>query len=269
MRRTPCLPDRCRRRTSRASAGSHAGEHLRAGCEGSGSHGTCVETWTGAFRPERPALPARGHRDERCRGRRRRWRRATRPGRGRRACGREPGRVPVRGLRHGRPSCTRTASALQRDSVESTRPTDRPGLSCAASGTRSRSRSCSHSSPRSRPCTGPVQLLRRFGSRAALRLARFLTLPAERMGEELFRWRGGAAAARGTPCMPTSRRTSPVSGAFGWLLAMLGQRHGLPDRVGGSGELSAVLARRATAAAPRSRRASACSASAPRRSRCR
>ena len=35
---------------------------------------------------------------------------------------------------------------------------------------------------------------------------------------------------------------------FGWLLAMLGQQYGFPVPVGGSGELAAALARRATAA---------------------
>ena len=41
---------------------------------------------------------------------------------------------------------------------------------------------------------------------------------------------------------------APVSGAFGWLLAMLGQHHGFPAPVGGAGQLAAALARRAKSA---------------------
>jgi phytoene dehydrogenase-like protein len=98
------------------------------------------------------------------------------------------------------------------------------------------------------PVRGPVQLLTRIGTRAALRLARFLALPAKQMGEELF---GGEAARlllAGNAVHADVPTTSPVSGAFGWLLAMLGQRYGFPVPVGGAGQLSAALARRATAA---------------------
>ena len=47
---------------------------------------------------------------------------------------------------------------------------------------------------------------------------------------------------RATPCTPTRPVDAPVSGAFGWLLAMLGQHHGFPVPVGGAGELAAALA---------------------------
>jgi phytoene dehydrogenase-like protein len=73
------------------------------------------------------------------------------------------------------------------------------------------------------PVRGPVQLLRRIGTAEALRLARFLLLPAKRMGEELF---GGEAARlllAGNAVHADIPMTSPVSGAYGWLLAMLGQ----------------------------------------------
>jgi phytoene dehydrogenase-like protein len=98
------------------------------------------------------------------------------------------------------------------------------------------------------PVRGPVQLLRRIGTADALRLARFLALPAKRMGEELFRDEGPRLLLAGNAAHADVPVTAPVSGAFGWLLAMLGQKHGFPVPVGGAGELAAALARRARAA---------------------
>ncbi len=98
------------------------------------------------------------------------------------------------------------------------------------------------------PVRGPLQLLRRIGTADALRLVRFLLLPARRMGQELF----GSEAARlllaGNAAHADVPVDASVSGAFGWLLAMLGQHGGFPVPVGGSGELSVALARRAQAA---------------------
>ena len=98
------------------------------------------------------------------------------------------------------------------------------------------------------PVRGPAQLLRRIGAAETLRLLRFALLPATRMGEELF---GGEAARlllAGNTAHADAPPGAPVSGAFGWLLAMLGQHHGFPSPVGGAGELAAALARRAEAA---------------------
>ncbi|HEY0815656.1 MAG TPA: NAD(P)/FAD-dependent oxidoreductase [Pseudonocardia sp.] len=98
------------------------------------------------------------------------------------------------------------------------------------------------------PVRGPVQLLRRIGTAEALRLVRFALLPAARMGEELF---GGEAARlllAGNAAHADVPTTAPGSGVFAWLLAMLGQRHGFPTPVGGTGQLAAALARRAEAA---------------------
>jgi phytoene dehydrogenase-like protein len=98
------------------------------------------------------------------------------------------------------------------------------------------------------PVKGPVQLLRRIGTAEALRLLRFALLPATRMGEELF---GGEAARlllAGNTAHADAPPGAPVSGAFGWLLAMLGQHHGFPAPVGGAGQLAAALTRRAEAA---------------------
>jgi len=98
------------------------------------------------------------------------------------------------------------------------------------------------------PVRGPLQLLRRIGTADALRLVRFLLLPARRMGQELFRSEAARLLLAGNAAHTDVPVDSPVSGTFGWLLAMLGQHGGFPVPVGGAGELSAALARRAAAA---------------------
>ncbi|MFR9801245.1 phytoene desaturase family protein [Pseudonocardia sp. RS010] len=101
------------------------------------------------------------------------------------------------------------------------------------------------------PVRGPARLLRRIGTAEALRLARFLLLPAKRMGEELFGGEGARLLLAGNAVHADIPTTSPVSGAYGWLLAMLGQHHGFPVPAGGSSGLAAALARRAEAAGAR------------------
>jgi phytoene dehydrogenase-like protein len=98
------------------------------------------------------------------------------------------------------------------------------------------------------PLRGPSQLLRRIGTGNALRLARFLALPVVRMGEELFRGEPARLLLAGNAMHADVPPTAPVSGVFGWLLAMLAQEHGFPTPVGGVGELAAALARRASCA---------------------
>ena len=98
------------------------------------------------------------------------------------------------------------------------------------------------------PVRGPAQLLRRIGAADALELLRFLLLPATRMGEERF---GGAAARlliAGNAAHTDVPVTAPGSGLYGLVLAMVGQHHGFPTPVGGTGELTAALARRAESA---------------------
>lgn len=98
------------------------------------------------------------------------------------------------------------------------------------------------------PVRGPAALLRAVGTGEALRLARFLLLPAKRMGEELFTGEGARLLLAGNAAHADAPVDAPVSGAYGWLLAMLGQQYGFPVPVGGAGELAAALARRAEAA---------------------
>lgn len=98
------------------------------------------------------------------------------------------------------------------------------------------------------PLRGPAGLLRMLGAAGALRLARFLALPARRMGHELFRGESGRLLLAGNALHADVAVDAPVSGIYGWLLAMLAQDVGFPVPVGGAGELAAALARRAQAA---------------------
>ena len=98
------------------------------------------------------------------------------------------------------------------------------------------------------PVRGPLRLLRRIGTADALRLARFLTLPVRRMGEELFAGEHARLLLAGNGVHADIPLDAPGSGVFGWLLAMLGQQHGFPVPEGGAGELAGALARRARAA---------------------
>ena len=82
----------------------------------------------------------------------------------------------------------------------------------------------------------------------SLRLARFLALPARRMGQELFRGESGRLLLAGNALHSDIAIDAPPSGVYGWLLAMLGQDVGFPVPVGGAGELAAALARRAQVA---------------------
>ncbi|MQA13294.1 MAG: NAD(P)-binding protein [Pseudonocardiaceae bacterium] len=98
------------------------------------------------------------------------------------------------------------------------------------------------------PVRGPAALLRRVGTAEALRLARLLALPAHRMGRELFRGEAARLLLAGNAVHADVPSNAPVSGAYGWLLAMLGQDGGFPVPVGGAGQFAAALARRATVA---------------------
>jgi phytoene dehydrogenase-like protein len=98
------------------------------------------------------------------------------------------------------------------------------------------------------PLRGPAGLLRTLGAAGTLRFARFLALPARRMSHELFRGESGRLLLTGNALHADVAVDAPVSGVYGWLLAMLAQDVGFPVPVGGAGELAAALARRAQAA---------------------
>jgi phytoene dehydrogenase-like protein len=97
------------------------------------------------------------------------------------------------------------------------------------------------------PVTGVVRLLARIGTPQALRLARQLVLPADRLAAELFRGTFAPLLLAGNALHADVPAIAPGSGAFGWILAMLGQDVGFPVPEGGAGALTAAMARRARA----------------------
>lgn len=98
------------------------------------------------------------------------------------------------------------------------------------------------------PVRGPLRLLRTLGTPESLRLLRFLLLPATRMGQELFHSEAARLLMLGNAMHADVPLDAPGSGAFGYLLTMLGQDGGFPVPEGGAGQLSAAMARRAEAA---------------------
>lgn len=98
------------------------------------------------------------------------------------------------------------------------------------------------------PVRAAVQLLRRAGGADALRLARMLLTPVDRLGEELFTGIDGRLLLAGNAMHADIPSLAAGSGAFGWLLAMLGQDVGFPVPEGGAGRLADALVSRARAA---------------------
>lgn len=94
------------------------------------------------------------------------------------------------------------------------------------------------------PVVAGARIAARTGVRDVPRLARFLALPVRRLSEEHFRGRGPtdllASIALHTDLSPES----VGSGAFGWMMSAIGQRHGFPIPEGGSGRLTDALVSR-------------------------
>ena len=101
------------------------------------------------------------------------------------------------------------------------------------------------------PVRSATRLLARLGTADALRLVRFMTLPATRMGEELFAGELGRRLLAGNAMHADSPIDGAVSGTFGWLLMMLGQDVGFPVPQGGAGRLAEALRSRAESAGAR------------------
>lgn len=99
--------------------------------------------------------------------------------------------------------------------------------------------------PPVRPLAG---LLRRLGTAEALRVAQLLLMPATVLGEQLFDGPDPRLLLAGNAMHADVPLDAPGSGLLGFLLAMLAQDGGWPVPVGGSGELTNALQRRATAA---------------------
>ncbi|MFK4150054.1 phytoene desaturase family protein [Streptomyces sp. NPDC004065] len=97
------------------------------------------------------------------------------------------------------------------------------------------------------PVVAGARLAARLRGTGGLRMARTLVLPVRRLGEEEFRGEGGRLLLAGNALHADLAPEAAGSGGFGWLMSMLGQSHGFPVPVGGSGSLTAALVRRLSA----------------------
>ncbi|MGW3231339.1 phytoene desaturase family protein [Kitasatospora sp. NPDC001095] len=94
------------------------------------------------------------------------------------------------------------------------------------------------------PVRAGLVLAARVRAAGGLRLARFATLPVRRLAEEEFDTQGPALLLAGCALHADLLPESPISGVFGWLMAMLGQQYGWPAPVGGARALTDALVRR-------------------------
>ena len=98
------------------------------------------------------------------------------------------------------------------------------------------------------PVVSMVRLLRRLGLPDTLDMARLATLPVRRLSDEQFDGDGGKLLLTGNALHADVPPDAAGSGAFGWLMSMLGQDVGYPVPQGGAGALSAALVARFVAA---------------------
>jgi phytoene dehydrogenase-like protein len=101
------------------------------------------------------------------------------------------------------------------------------------------------------PVRGPLGLLRNLGTAEALRLAHLMLLPAGVMAENLFKGDAARLLLLGNAMHADVPIDAPASGVMGYLLIMMAQDGGFPVPVGGAGQLTAALVRRAQAAGAR------------------
>jgi phytoene dehydrogenase-like protein len=98
------------------------------------------------------------------------------------------------------------------------------------------------------PVASIARLVMRLGLDETLRLARRALQPVRRFGEENFAGDGGPILFAGNALHADLPPDGAGSAIYGWLLTMLGHRHGFPVPVGGAGSLIAALVRRFEAA---------------------
>ncbi len=98
------------------------------------------------------------------------------------------------------------------------------------------------------PVKAGARLFGRLGVHDTLWTLRMFALPVHRLGQELFGGRMAPALITGNALHADVPAVAAVSGAFGWLLVMLGQDVGFPAPEGGAGMLAEALASRARSA---------------------
>lgn len=94
------------------------------------------------------------------------------------------------------------------------------------------------------PVVGPLRLVKTLGPSELLAFTRFAMLPLRRMCDEEGLLDGATMLLTGNAAHSDLTPELPLSGFFGWLLAMLGQDVGFPVPEGGAGQLTAALVRR-------------------------
>jgi phytoene dehydrogenase-like protein len=94
------------------------------------------------------------------------------------------------------------------------------------------------------PVRAPLTLVARLGTADLVRLARFAMLPLRRMCDEEGLLDGATMLLAGNALHSDLTPELPLSGFFGWLLAMLAQDVGYPVPEGGAGEITGALVRR-------------------------
>ena len=94
------------------------------------------------------------------------------------------------------------------------------------------------------PARPSLTIARRLGAQGSLRLVRHLLLPVRRMAEELFEGEGARLLLGGSALHTDVTPEGAGSGAFGWLLCCLAQRHGYPVPLGGAGAITDALVAR-------------------------
>jgi phytoene dehydrogenase-like protein len=94
------------------------------------------------------------------------------------------------------------------------------------------------------PVRGGLRTARALGVAGLLRGSRYAVLPVRRLATELFDGEGGRLLLAGNAGHTDLGPEAAGSGAFAWILAMLGQDVGFPVPVGGAARLVDALVRR-------------------------
>jgi phytoene dehydrogenase-like protein len=96
------------------------------------------------------------------------------------------------------------------------------------------------------PIRATGRLAYRLRAGGLLRLAQRFTLPVRVLGDQMFAGEGAKLLLAGLALHTDMGPGETASGAFGWLLAMLGQQYGFPVPVGGAQRLTDAMVRRLT-----------------------